>query len=54
MVVVAVVVVVVVVVVQGPIFPDFEPSNMPSLFAFEVIHAPQRVCANDEVVRESA
>ena len=27
--------------------PD-EPTNIPSLFAVEVSHAPQRVCAKDE------
>ena len=25
-----------------------ERSNIPSLFAVEVIHAPQRLCANDD------
>ena len=29
------------------ICPD-EPSNIPSLSAVEVSHAPQRVCANDD------
>ena len=27
--------------------PD-EKSNIPSFFAFEVYHAPQRVCAKDD------
>ena len=42
---VLVVVEVVVVIVQIP--PD-DPSNIPSLSAVEVSHAPQRVCAKDD------
>ena len=45
LVVVIVVEVVLVLVVQ--IRPD-DPSNIPSLFAIEVGHAPQSICAKDE------
>ena len=30
-----------------------EPSNIPSLFAVEVSHAPQSVCANDDAPENS-
>ena len=49
MVVVVIVVVVVVVVVVQSLPP--EPSNIPSLSAFEVGHTPQSVCANDDARR---
>ena len=42
-----VVVVVVFVLVVVQIRPD-EPSNIPSFFAVEVIHAPHSVCAKDD------